>query len=89
MYINSQYAPVAADASGSNTSTPSNSSSIDTTGDMFMQLLVTQLQNQSPLNPVDPNQFVGQLVQFNTLNQIVQIRQLLEQFASAASPTAG
>jgi flagellar hook assembly protein FlgD len=30
---------------------------------------------------VDPNQFVGQLVQFNTLDQIIGIRQLLQQFA--------
>jgi flagellar basal-body rod modification protein FlgD len=89
MYVNSPYSPVAAAASSkSNDSSSSSTNSADTTGDMFMQLLITQLQNQSPLNPVDPNQFVGQMVQFNTLNQIVGIRQLLEQLASSAgSPT--
>ena len=79
MNINPIYQPHAADSS-STASNPSNP-----TSDMFMQLLVTQLKNQSPLDPVDPNQFVNQLVQFNTLNQIIDIRQLLEQFAPAAS----
>jgi flagellar basal-body rod modification protein FlgD len=57
--------------------------------DMFMQLLVTQLKNQSPIDPVDPNQFVSQLVQFNTLNQIVGIRQLLDQLSSQPSTDTG
>lgn len=67
-------------------STPS-SDSAKSTSDMFLQLLTTQLKNQSPMDPVDPNQFVNQMVQFNTLNQIINIRQLLEQFrvAPAAS----
>jgi flagellar hook assembly protein FlgD len=63
-------------ASDSSSST-SNSSGV--TNDMFMQLLVTQLKNQSPLDPVDPSQFVNQLVQFNQLNEIIGIRQLIEQ----------
>lgn len=58
--------------------------------DMFLQLLMTQLKNQSPLDPVDPTQFVGQLVQFNTLDQLIQIRQLLQggtTDAAGGSPT--
>ncbi len=43
----------------------------------FMQLLTTQLQNQSPLDPVDPSQFTTQLVQFNMLDQLAQINQTL------------
>jgi flagellar basal-body rod modification protein FlgD len=67
-------------AAGATTSS-TDTNALDSTGDMFMQLLSTQLKNQSPLDPVDPNQFVGQLVQFNTLDQIIGIRQLLQQFA--------
>jgi flagellar basal-body rod modification protein FlgD len=48
------------------------------TGDMFMTLLVTQLKSQDPLSPMDPTQFVGQLVQFNTLSQIIHIREALD-----------
>jgi len=36
---------------------------------MFLQLLVAQLQNQDPLNPVDGTQFVTQLAQFQQLEQ--------------------
>ena len=38
---------------------------------MFMQLLVAQLQNQDPLNPTDSTQFVTQLAQFQQLEQSV------------------
>lgn len=47
---------------------------------MFMQLLVAQLKSQSPLNPLDPNQFVGQLATFNSLSELTQIREILQQF---------
>jgi flagellar basal-body rod modification protein FlgD len=67
---------------------PSNSSSSSSSGvsdDTFMQLLVAQLQNQSPLDPVDPNQFVNQLVQFNSLNELVSIHQLIQQYVGAGA----
>jgi flagellar basal-body rod modification protein FlgD len=50
--------------------------------DMFMKLLMAQLKNQSPLDPVDPDQFVGQLVQFNSLDQLIQIRETLQEINS-------
>jgi flagellar basal-body rod modification protein FlgD len=81
MNINTSYQAHAADPTAPSTNSSSSSSSTD---DMFMQLLITQLKNQSPLNPVDPNQFVNQLVQFNTLNEVIGIHQLLQQFTSAA-----
>jgi flagellar hook assembly protein FlgD len=46
--------------------------------DMFLQLLVAQLQHQSPLEPMDPTQFVGQLAQFSELSEVTQINQLLQ-----------
>jgi flagellar basal-body rod modification protein FlgD len=60
-------------SSGSTTSNP-----IQGTNSMFMKLLVAQLQNQSPLSPVDPTQFTSQLVQFNMLDQLSQINQTLQ-----------
>lgn len=57
----------------------SSSSSFGTGVDgMFMQLLITQLQNQDPLSPMDPSTFVTQLVGVNTLDQVSQINQLLQ-----------
>jgi flagellar basal-body rod modification protein FlgD len=35
----------------------------------FLNLLVTQLQNQDPLDPMDANQFTSQLVQFASVEQ--------------------
>ena len=64
---------------------------------MFMQLLVAQLQNQDPLNPTDSTQFVTQLAQFQQLEQsvnsgqdITAIRQDLDTLvASATASTTG
>lgn len=55
---------------------------------LFLQLLVAQLKNQTPLDPVDANQFASQLVQFNMLDQLVQIRQLLTPPATPTDATA-
>ncbi len=55
----------------------------DGVSDLFLQLLTTQLKAQSPADPVDPTAFVGQLIQFNSLDQLTQIKQLL------AAKTAG
>jgi flagellar basal-body rod modification protein FlgD len=38
----------------------------------FLTLLVAQLQNQDPMKPTDPTQFVAQLAQFSTVEQLVQ-----------------
>lgn len=36
----------------------------------YMKLLVTQLQNQNPLEPLDNQEMASQLAQFNQLNQL-------------------
>ncbi len=40
--------------------------------DEFLQLLTTQLQNQDPTSPLDPNQFTQELVQFSSVEQQIQ-----------------
>src|SRR5579875_1436589 len=49
----------------------------------FLQLLTTQLQNQDPLNPTDPTQFVAQLAQFSTVEQLVQSNTSLSAIAQS------
>lgn len=67
--------------------TPSSTLSNDALNpNAFMTLLVTQLKNQDPTNPVDPSQFVSQLVQFNSLEQLISINQDLTP-ATAGSGT--
>ena len=45
---------------------------------MFLRLLVAQIQNQDPLSPMDPTQFVSQLAQFSEMEQTLQMRKTLE-----------
>ena len=39
----------------------------------FLKLLVSQLQNQDPMNPTDSNQFVSQLTSYSQLEQMIGI----------------
>ena len=43
----------------------------------FLNLLVTQLQNQDPLNPQDDTQFISQLAQFSSLEQMTNMSSTL------------
>ena len=42
--------------------------------DAFLQLLVTQLKNQNPLEPQDNGEFVAQLAQFSSLEGITTLK---------------
>jgi flagellar basal-body rod modification protein FlgD len=48
----------------------------------FLQLLTTQLQHQSPLDPLDTNQFTQQLVQFAQVEQQLKSNTQLEALVS-------
>jgi flagellar basal-body rod modification protein FlgD len=53
----------------------------------FLRLLITQLQHQDPLNPMDQNQFLSQTAQFSSLEQLQNINQALSDLAVATSST--
>jgi flagellar basal-body rod modification protein FlgD len=42
--------------------------------DAFLKLLVTQLQNQDPLNPQPDGEFMSQLAQFSSLESLQNIQ---------------
>lgn len=48
--------------------------------DDFLTLLITQLQNQDPLNPSDSTEFTAQLAQFSSLEQLQNINESLDGF---------
>lgn len=55
--------------------------------DAFLKLLVAQLRNQNPLNPLQGTDFIAQTAQFTSLEQLQQINASLAQLA--ASSTSG
>jgi len=58
-------------------STSSTDDSDDITSSDFLQLLVSELQNQDPTQPTDPDAYVQQLVGVNSLQQLISINQEL------------
>lgn len=82
---------------GSSTSTPATSgstspSTTSTTDPLasestFLTLLVSQLQNQDPLDPVDSTQFVSQLTSYSQLEQLIDIHQNTNTLAAADTST--
>ncbi len=71
---------------GSTTNTGSNKiatqAPTDATKDMFTKLLVAQIQNQDPLSPQDPTQYVNQLSQ---LSQTEALQNLSQTTTASAS----
>jgi flagellar basal-body rod modification protein FlgD len=77
-------------ATGNAPATTSSSSSSTDLSSMFMQLLIAELKSQNPTSPQDPTQFVGQLVQFNSLSELEKIRALLQApITTTPAPPAG
>jgi len=75
----------AATADDASTST---GSAAGITANDFLTLLVTEMQNQDPTAQTDPNEYINQLTQINSLEQLISINQNLETvLGAAASPT--
>ena len=51
----------------------------------FLKLLVAQLQNQDPLNPLQNEEFVAQLATFSSLEQLMSINKAVTTLASETS----
>jgi flagellar basal-body rod modification protein FlgD len=46
--------------------------------DLFLKMLVSQMKNQDPFNPQDPTQYITQLSQFTTLEQMMSFNNGME-----------
>ena len=53
--------------------------------DDFLAMMIAELQNQDPLNPMDNTQMIAQLAQFASLEQMTNLN---ESFESLSSPIA-
>ena len=56
----------------------------DTLGkDAFLRLLIAELSNQDPLNPMDDREFVSQMATFSSLEQMQNMNKTLESMAES------
>ncbi len=46
--------------------------------DAFFKILITQLQNQDPLNPMEDRDFIAQMAEFSSLEKTEKLYSLLE-----------
>jgi len=69
--------PASTAATGADSSTSSSSTGANPLADesTFLQLLVTQIQNQDPTQPMDSTAFLSELAQFSQLEQLATINQ--------------
>ena len=66
-------------ATGSSSGTPGSSGTDSATisANDFLTLLVTEMQNQDPTADTDPNEYINQLVEVNSLEQLISMNQTL------------
>jgi flagellar basal-body rod modification protein FlgD len=57
--------------------------------DQFLKLLIAQMQNQDPMNPMQGDQMAAQLAQFSSLEQLQQINQTLSDQSTASGSLLG
>jgi flagellar basal-body rod modification protein FlgD len=53
----------------------------------FLTLLVAQLENQDPMNPIDNQDFIAQLATFSSLEQLISINEGMTRLADAIAPS--
>ncbi|MFZ2973815.1 MAG: flagellar hook assembly protein FlgD [Ferribacterium limneticum] len=63
----------------------STTSTADQLGDRFLTMLVTQMQNQDPLNPMDNAEITSQLAQINTVKGIDSLNTTMQKLLTSYS----
>ena len=82
--INSVTPPSAA-LSGATASSPAAANSSGSAEDRFLKLLVAQLSNQDPMNPMDNAQMTSQMAQISTVTGVGQVNDTLKSLATQLS----
>lgn len=77
----------ATDTTGTSSSTSSTSTTSSNSVDYntFLQLLVAEMKNQDPTNPMDTSQYMSQFAQLSTVEQAMQTNSKLDAMLSSQS----
>ena len=75
------------DSTGSSNESSDSSSATITSND-FLTLLVSELKNQDPTQPTDPESYITQMVGVNSLQQLIQINQGLSAVENPTTSTS-
>jgi len=79
---------IVSDSSASGAVSAKSSSSQEIGKNEFLKLLITQLQNQDPMNPVDNQEFIAQMANFSSLEQLISINEAVSKLAGTSEETA-
>lgn len=78
MEINNNYKEYIYKFGETNNKTQDNKSKNNLDKDAFLRLLTTQLANQDPLNPMEDREFIAQLAQFSSLEQMQNLNKTID-----------
>lgn len=76
----------ALNATSAATASAATASAATASQDRFMKLLVTQLKNQDPLNPMDNAQMTSQMAQISTVSGIDKLNATLQALSASMTP---
>jgi flagellar basal-body rod modification protein FlgD len=84
---NSQSNNAVIDSINGNAKSAAKATTADEMQTRFLNLLITQLKNQDPLNPTDANQMTAQLSQISTVSGIEKLNASMEKLVGSYSGT--
>ncbi|MDD1520158.1 flagellar hook assembly protein FlgD [Bradyrhizobium sp. DASA03005] len=83
MNVNSATDTTGKSSSSNATNSPTSSNSVDY--NTFLQLLIAEMKNQDPTNPMDTSQYMSQFAQLSTVEQAMQTNSKLDALLSSQS----
>ena len=86
--VNNYSFPIGSSSGAGDQSQAKKALSGDVSKDEFLQLLVAQLKNQDPMDPVKNEDFLAQLATFSSLEQLVAIKEGVDKLAGIVTDGA-